>query len=82
MSIADRDPQCASILTPLPPVRQGDPLAEHRRELAQTAPSLDFLILLRAAGHRAEVFSQLHALELLGSLVGQVTDTRAGGAAW
>jgi len=59
-----------------------DPLAERRRELARTAPSMDVLILLRAAGHRGEILSQLHALELLGFLTGHLADTRGGGASW
>lgn len=45
-----------------------DPLAEHRRQLARTEPDPQLLIVLRAMGHRGDVFSQLHALELFAYL--------------
>ncbi len=49
------------------PVRV-DPLAEDRCRLARTEPSPELLIMLRAAGFKGEVYSALHALELLGTL--------------
>ena len=57
-------PQSGTLTPPARRPVKVDPLAEHRRRLAQMAPSPEILILLRATGYRGEVYSALHALEL------------------
>lgn len=52
------------MITPPPVVV--DPLVEHRIRLAKEPADPALLIVIRAMGHRGEVSSQLHALELIG----------------
>ena len=60
-----------STLPRIPADADESQLVATKRDLARTAPDPQLVIVLRAAGWRSDVVSQLHALEALGWLLGQ-----------
>ena len=66
MSLAYHD-RTRTPKTPDDPTRD---LVRHKIALAHEPPEPDLLVLLQAAGWRGPIYSQLHALEAVGYLLG------------